>query len=92
MALFLMSYDTHFGRNYQPLYDAMEEVGAQRILESVWMFELKNTASEVRDWLRELLDDDDTIFVLKLKPKHAWAARKLEEGVADWINHHNVAG
>ncbi len=89
MALFLISYDLHKDRNYQPLYDAMEKLESKAILESVWMLEVNNTATEVRDWLHDLLDDDDKIFVIELRPQHAWASRNLGTSVNNWIREHN---
>lgn len=77
MAVFLISYDTHKQRNYEALYEGLEENDFVRVLESVWIGELTNSHTEVRDWLRGLLDEDDSILVIKLKPKHAKAWRHL---------------
>lgn len=89
MALFLISYDAHFERDYQDLYDALGEIDSMRVLESVWMLEADNTAIEIREWVRGLLDDDDSIFVIKLKPQHAWSSRKINKSITDWIREHN---
>ncbi len=66
MSSFIVSYDTHKQRNYDELYKGMKEVGGIRLLESLWGVELNNTTPEVRDWVRGLLDDDDSIVVIRI--------------------------
>ncbi len=85
MAVFIVSYDAHNQRDYDDLYEAMEENSGVRLLESVWGIELDNSAAEVRDWIRGLLDDDDSILVVKIKPTPSWAARKCKKSATDWL-------
>lgn len=85
MAAFIVTYDTHFGRNYQPLYDAMGKNGGVRLAESVWGVALNNTAGEVRDWVKALLDDDDTIIVIQVKPTPSWATSHAKKPATDWL-------
>lgn len=85
MATFIVTYDTHAGRNYKSLYDGMEENGGVRLAESVWGIALNNTAGEVRDWVKSLLDSDDTIVVIQVKPKPSWATQKAKKGANDWL-------
>ena len=79
MATFLITYDTHAGRNYQSLYDGMAEHGGVRLAESVWSIVLNNTAGEVRDWVKNLLDSDDTIIVIQGETKALLGNAKGEE-------------
>ncbi len=88
MATFIITYDTHLGRNYQDLYDGMDENDGVRLAESVWGIELNNTAAEVRDWIRSLLDDDDTIVVIQVKPEPSWATRHTSKEASAWIKDH----
>jgi CRISPR/Cas system-associated endoribonuclease Cas2 len=85
MAVFIVTYDTHRGRNYQDLYDGMKKQSGIRLAESVWGVELNNSASEVRDWVKSLLDDDDTIVVIQVKPTPSWATRKAGKDATDWL-------
>lgn len=85
MPVFLITYDAHEERNYDDLYDAFAEHDVGSILESVWLGELNNTAQEVREWVRNLLDDDDSILVIEMKPKHRYAGRQLGSRVGDWL-------
>lgn len=87
MPVYLITYDTHGEpRNYDDLYEAFENANLGRVTESVWLGELASNLTEVREWVRGLLDDDDTILVIQMKPKHGWAGRKLGTGVAEWIS------
>lgn len=90
MASFVVTYDAHKVRNYNELYEAMKQNDGVRLAESVWGVELNNTVSEVRDWARGLLDDDDTIVVIQLKPKLSWATRKASKEVNDWLKEHSA--
>ncbi|MGF1454437.1 MAG: hypothetical protein ACFB6R_03565 [Alphaproteobacteria bacterium] len=85
MATFLISYDTHYARNYDRLYTAFDKHGIGRVLESVWIGELDNTHDQVRDWVRNLLDDDDSILIIEMKPKHSKAWRNLPDDVVKWL-------
>jgi len=85
MAVFIVTYDTHYGRNYQTLYDAMKEKGGVRLAESVWGIELNNKVGEVRDWVKDMLDDDDTIVVIQVKPKPSWATAKAKQSANEWL-------
>lgn len=90
MASFVVTYDAHKVRNYNELYEAMKQNDGVRLAESVWGVELNNTVSEVRDWARGLLDDDDTIVVIQLKPKLSWATRKASKEANDWLKEHSA--
>lgn len=86
MATFIITYDTHFGRNYQALYDAMKEHRGVRLAESVWGIVLNNNPHEVRDWARSLLDDDDTIVVIQLRPEPNWASWYASDDATEWMH------
>lgn len=90
MASFLITYDTHNGRNYQSFYDGMANKNGVRIAESVWGIELNNTVSEVRDWVKDLLDADDTIVVVQLKPKLSWGTRHATKEANEWLKVHST--
>jgi hypothetical protein len=85
LGTFIITYDTHFGRNYQALYDAMKENGGVRLAESVWGIELNNKVGDVRDWVKAQLDEDDTIVVIQVKPTPSWATAKAKQPASDWL-------
>lgn len=85
MASFILTYDAQSGRNYDDLYAAMAEYSGVRLAESVWGLELNNTPGEVRAWARALLDDDDTIVVVQLRPEISWASRHASSEAVEWL-------
>lgn len=74
MALYFVNYDLRQERDYQALYDALEALGAVRLLESVWCFNQDNTtATAMRNHFRKILDLDDGLLVSEVSE---WATRK----------------
>ena len=91
MAHFIISYDLHKQRNYQPVWDLLESWGAVRLLESLWVVTLPNKASHIRDAVKDAADDDDSVAVVELKAGSGWAASKAKkEGVA-WLRQNILA-
>ena len=85
MAHFVISYDLHKQRTYQPVWDRLEEWGAVRLLESLWVVTLNNTATQVRDALKDVIDSDDSIAVVELQRGSGWAALRSNKGGTDWL-------
>lgn len=85
MAWFVVSYDLRKQRNYQPLYDKFAEWGAVRALESFWLVDVTGRAEHVRDALRALIDSDDGLLVVELKPNFDWALLRTLNGASDWL-------
>lgn len=73
MALYYLSYDLRKQRNYQPLYDALSEFNAVRILESLWCFNRVNINSEgLLNYFRQFIDADDALSVSEVSVSN-WA-------------------
>ena len=76
MALFFLNYDLRNTRDYQSLYNKLEEFNAVRILESQWCFNRFNiSASELRDYFKQFIDSDDGLCVSEVT---AWATSKTD--------------
>jgi len=88
MALFAVSYDLHNQRNYAPVHAALTEHGGAKLLESLWLIELSNTASQVRDWLKEQVDGDDSVAVVELKSGSGWAGLRSRDAGVKWLREH----
>ncbi len=74
MALFFLSYDLRNNRDYQSLYDELNNFNAVRILESMWCFNRVNTnAKNLRDYFKNYIDSDDGIAVSEVND---WATYK----------------
>ena len=85
MPAYIVTYDAHHDRDYQSLYDAMEEIGGVRLAGSVWGISSVQSVSEVRDWVRALLDANDTVVVLRIQRRPAWATRNAPREATDWL-------
>ena len=91
MRHFIISYDLHKQRTYEPVWAELEGWGAVRLLESLWVASLNNTAGEVRDALKAVVDSDDSIAVVELKAGSLWGAlRAKKDGVA-WLRKNILA-
>ena len=78
MPLFLISYDLRApGRNYKVLYECMANFRAQRLLESVWLAELKGPAEEIRNLVRGTVDANDSLVVIEITAHADWATRHV---------------
>lgn len=85
MAHFIVSYDLHNQRTYPPVWERLEEWGAVRLLESLWLVTLDNTAGQVRDALKDVVDTDDSIAVVELKKGSGWATLRVKKDGTDWL-------
>ena len=64
MALYFITYDLRGSRNYQKLYDELNDFNAVRILESTWCFNRANTSCKgLRDYFKKFLDSDDGFII-----------------------------
>lgn len=76
MSLYFLSYDLRKSRNYQPLYDELNDFDAVRVLESTWSFRRINTSAEgIRNHFRQYIDGDDGIIVSDVS---AWASHRTD--------------
>lgn len=76
--LYVISYDLNSpGQNYQPLWDAIAEIGGQRILQSQWVVNrINTTATGLRDYLWKFMDANDILLVNALGGTE-WAGYNL---------------
>lgn len=76
MALYFLTYDLRKSRNYQPLYDELQNFSAVRILESTWCFKRMNTSAKgLRGHFAQYIDSDDGLIVSEVTD---WASRKTD--------------
>lgn len=88
MAHYLISYDLRKQRNYQPLYKQLSDWHAQKLLESLWLAELRGPAEAIVNILKTLTDQDDGLAVIEIKPGSDWAnIRALAPGT-QWLRQH----
>lgn len=83
MGLFAVSYDLVAKRDYQPLWDEMERLGAHKALLSLYLLNLtSNDPDTVRDHFAQFVDDDDRLLVVQLSDA---ASLRCFKGTLDWI-------
>ena len=89
MPYYVISYDLRNKRNYQPLYDVLNEWKAARLLESLWLAHLKGPATAVRDILKAKIDSDDGLAVVELANDMDWGAIRAQKPGVDWLKKHS---
>jgi hypothetical protein len=85
MPLYVISYDLRKQRTYEPLWKALREWKAAKLLESFWLAELTGPAGTIRDILKAHIDHDDGLVVLELRPNFDWAYVRALKGGTDWL-------
>ena len=68
MGVYLISYDIKVANDfeYQPLWDALEELGAQRALLSLWLLANDATQREIFDHFKSFLRSTDKLIVVEM--------------------------
>jgi len=86
MGLYIISYDLRKKRNYLDLYQLLEAWNAVRLLESVWLAELKGPCPEIRRILLSKMDNDDGVCVIELNNiPMDWAAKGINQAAVNWL-------
>lgn len=86
MPPFIVTYDLNkedTSEDYKPLIDDLKERGAHRYQASCWLVNLNNTAADVYDHYRSLVDQNDSLMVSELTRNHKQGCNK--KGTTDWI-------
>ena len=76
---YLISYDLDKpGQNYDAITNALQSVGAKRVLFSQWVvnWSQPTTAVNLREWLKTMVDVIDRLLVVALDPVD-WAGYNL---------------
>ena len=75
---YVISYDLLTpGQNYEPLWEALRGLGAQRLLQSQWIVRRINTnAAGLRDFVGQYIDANDRLLVTCLDSTD-WASLRV---------------
>jgi CRISPR associated protein Cas2 family len=90
MAHYIVSYDLHNQRTYPPVWKKLEGWGATRLLESLWVLTTTLTAVQIKDGLKAIIDSDDSVAVIEIKPASGWACTRAREAGVAWLRQ-NIA-
>lgn len=73
MAVYQIDYDLRKQRNYDALYERLKSYPQWcRVLESTWVISTNQSAAQVRDYLKAVMDADDGLLVTRLQGEAAW--------------------
>ncbi|MCB2190317.1 MAG: SinR family protein [Deltaproteobacteria bacterium] len=89
MAVRLIGYDLNKpGKDYKPLYDGIKKVGSTwwHYLDSTWLVVTDKSPSDIRDELKQYIDNNDHLMVVALSG--AWATQNLSKECNDWLHQH----
>jgi CRISPR-associated endonuclease Cas2 len=74
MALYLIAYDLRKPDfDYADLDSKLEQLGAKRVQESVWMLRSNESAKALQNQLKGSIHKKDRLLVAEV---HSWASRK----------------
>ena len=87
MSVYLITYELHYDKDYQKINEAIESLGGCiRCLRSIWLVHTGLSITEVREILKESIDDDDSVLILK--PSHEWESLNMPLDCKSWLKHH----
>lgn len=83
--VYIISYDLKTpDRNYEDLIKGLKSFGTWwHQTGSVWVIVTAKSVSEVRDYLRQFIDSNDKLFVVRLAKN--WAATGFDTKEYEWL-------
>ena len=91
MANYIVSYDLHNQRHYEPVWKQLEQLGGTRLLESLWVVSTSLNATQLKDVIRNAADNDDSVAVIQLLPGAYWACSRAKEPGVQWLRQNILA-
>jgi hypothetical protein len=88
MTLYIISYDQHRDRDYTPIWTKLRQWNAVRLLESLWLANLNGEIGAIRDELRNVTRNEDSLAVIELKAGSSWATYSAQKAGVDWLQQH----
>ena len=87
MAFYVVSYDLHKIRDYSKIHKGIISLSSNwcKPLATLYVLESNKPTLQVRDFLTNYLDGDDSLFVVEVKPPFNWAAKNLDKDVIKWL-------
>lgn len=88
LSVYLVTYELHHDKDYQKIHEAIESLGGCiHCLRSIWFVHTGLSLTEVREILKDSIDDDDSLLIIKPSP-HEWEAMNLPLSCKSWLKHH----
>jgi CRISPR-associated endonuclease Cas2 len=88
VGVYLVTYDLNKAdKDYEDLIDAIKAYGSYcKLQRSVWFIDSNDSASQIRDDLKQHIDKNDDLFVGEMR-KHWAGANKMK--CVDWLKGEN---
>lgn len=85
MARYIVGYDLHHDRNYQPIWDLLKGWGATRLVEALWVVTTNLSAKQIRQALYDATGQRDSVAVVELQPGSNWSTIGVPDAGNDWL-------
>jgi hypothetical protein len=87
MKIYLIGYDLNkTGQNYKTLIDKIETFGIRwHHLDSTWIVKSDQTAAQIRDLLKPLIDSNDELLVVQLSNGNAAWTTGFSNEASNWL-------
>ena len=87
MNTLMIGYDLNQQKNYPELIDAIKRManGYWHHLDSTWFIKSDFSPTDARDNLRQHIDEDDELLVLRVTGA-SWAGAGFEQSAYDWLS------
>lgn len=87
MKTYIVSYDLISEKDYENLIKEIKSFTTwAKPLRSFWLVKTNETASAIRDRLKEVMDNDDKLVVIEAG--NWWATRNISDDVTEWMKKH----
>jgi hypothetical protein len=90
MARYIVGYDLHYDRNYQPIWDLLKGWGGTRLVEALWVVTSNLSAQQISQALYDATGRHDSVAVVELQPGSNWATVGIPAQGNEWLRK-NVA-
>ena len=85
MRYFLIGYDLHHTDSYPQVWSVLEEWGATRVLESLWVVTSNASADRLLSAFEAILEKDDSALIVELKPGASWETQGAILNGVRWL-------
>jgi len=79
MPLYLISYDEHNERDYEECYKLLVSWHGVRLLESLWLANLRGPAEVLQRFVSATFDGDASVAVIEVPSNSDWATANCYE-------------
>ncbi|MDZ4775622.1 MAG: hypothetical protein SGJ23_02430 [Alphaproteobacteria bacterium] len=87
MTIFVVGYDLNSpGQDYVSLIAELRRVKGAKLLESTWIVDVNQTASQLRAALKTYGDSNDGYIVFEVTPFADWAVQNVSAGAAVFLD------